>query len=299
MAAMPYEQRELQAPLTIKNKLQFLRKNIITKELTFKVGYTTAMDFEAKQITGLKVPKDLPYLIKEQNSRAFKTLMHKKMLLKSARIECTKKLFLDLRENKLLTGVRDQGNCGSCWAFATHAAYEGNYGKLNKVQADTSEQDTLDCSEMGDCEGGWWAYDYIVEPGSPDEKTYPYVAAKGACRNLTSRPYKAIVWGYVSDDKPIPSVDDIKEALCKYGPLAVAVRVTDLFMAYKSGVFNENDQGDVNHGVTLIGWDEYNKAWLIKNSWGEGWGEKGYMWIAYGSNSIGFAASWVQAITKE
>jgi len=90
-------------------------------------------------------------------------------------------------------------------------------------------------------------------------------------------------------------VDKLKQALCRYGPLAVAVRATRLFQAYKSGVFNERDTGKVNHGVTLIGWDDNKEAWLIKNSWGTGWGEKGYMWIVYYSNSIGYGASWVEA----
>jgi cathepsin L len=77
--------------------------------------------------------------------------------------------------------------------------------------------------------------------------------------------------------------------------LAVAVRVTSAFQHYTGGVFNERDGGNVNHGVTLIGWDDNKQAWLIKNSWGTGWGEDGYMWINYNSNSIGYRAAWVQA----
>jgi hypothetical protein len=75
----------------------------------------------------------------------------------------------------------------------------------------------------------------------------------------------------------------------------VAVEVTNAFRAYTGGVFNESSTGDVNHGVTLIGWDDAKQAWRIKNSWGPGWGESGYMWIDYQSNSIGYGASWVQA----
>jgi len=87
----------------------------------------------------------------------------------------------------------------------------------------------------------------------------------------------------------------LKKALCEYGPLAVAVAATPVFKAYKSGVFNENSNAGINHGVTLVGWDDSKEAWRIKNSWGTGWGEKGFMWIAYGCNQIGYAASWVQA----
>jgi hypothetical protein len=99
----------------------------------------------------------------------------------------------------------------------------------------------------------------------------------------------------VDPSTQIPSVTKLKNALCKYGPLAVAVRVTSAFQAYKSGVFNQKDPGGVNHGVTLVGWDDSKKAWLIKNSWGPGWGMSGYMWIGYGSNKIGYGAGWTVA----
>lgn len=87
----------------------------------------------------------------------------------------------------------------------------------------------------------------------------------------------------------------IKKALCAYGPLGVAVAVTSAFQAYKSGVFNENSNADINHAVTLVGWDDSKQAWRIKNSWGKAWGEAGYMWITYNTNKIGYGASWVQA----
>lgn len=64
---------------------------------------------------------------------------------------------------------------------------------------------------------------------------------------------------------------------------------------YKSGVFNENSNADINHAVTLVGWDDSKQAWRIKNSWGKAWEEAGYMWIAYNANKIGYGTSWVQA----
>jgi cathepsin L len=87
----------------------------------------------------------------------------------------------------------------------------------------------------------------------------------------------------------------MKQALCAYGPLSVCVRVTSAFQAYHSGVFNQNDPGAINHCVTLVGWNDAKGAWLIKNSWGTGWGMNGYMWIKYGSNSIGKLALWVKS----
>lgn len=232
----------------------------------------------------------------------------------------------------------------------------------NNTIIDSSEQDTLDCNPWGySCSGGWWAHQYLIDKKCAKEVDYPYTATKGTCRINVPRPYHAKIWGYVSSD-PIPQVGDLKQALCNYGPLAVAVQVTPQFQAYAGGVFNGcakawqasttysvgdlvistatkiifvctsagtsgssepawpatsgspvvdgsvtwEYSGRVNHGITLIGWDDAKDAWLIKNSWGTAWGEtggfglsKGYMWISYGCNNTGYGASWVQADTAD
>jgi hypothetical protein len=90
----------------------------------------------------------------------------------------------------------------------------------------------------------------------------------------------------------------MKQALLKHGPLAVAVNATSAFQHYSGGVFNEHSTGAINHGVLIVGWDDKKGkggCWLMRNSWGTDWGEKGYMWIEYGSNRIGDHAAWVEA----
>ena len=298
-----FTRREQAAPAQIKNTLKTLRLQISQQKLTFKVGYTTALDFRIEQITGLKLPGNLSQVAKAQNVKAANILKKYKVIKKLPSCSTSARSF-DWRKANGVTPVTDQGACGSCWAFATHGAWEGSYRIRAREVVDSAEQDTLDCNPNGySCSGGWWAFNYLKATGSATEASYPYTARKGSCRSK-SRPYKALAWGFVEDKGSIPSVAKLKQYLCRYGPLAVAVRVTSGFQAYTGGVFNERASGSVNHGVTLIGWDDSKNAWLIKNSWGTGWGStcgygssRGYMWINYNTNKIGYAAAWVRAQT--
>ncbi|UCH94025.1 MAG: Cathepsin L [Candidatus Aminicenantes bacterium] len=302
-----YLEREREAPEKIKAQLQTLRDEIRDNNYTFQVGYTTAMDYTLEELTGLVEPANLLELMKEQNVAAEKLLDKKLEADIGATCSSTASSW-DWRQNNGTTPVRDQKNCGSCWAFATHGAFESSYRIRNNVIINSSEQDTLDCNPWNySCAGGWWAHQYLIDTGSATEAAYPYVAVKGPCQTKP-RPYKAVAWGYVTSSSTIPSVVQLKQALCRYGPLSVAVYATNQFKGYTGGVFNACVTGNVNHGVTLIGWDDSkgaNGAWLIENSWGPGWGStggfgtsKGYMWIEYNCNKIGYAAAWVQAALK-
>lgn len=107
---------------------------------------------------------------------------------------------------------------------------------------------------------------------------------------------KAYSWDYVnSPPDKLPTVKQLKTALVEHGPLAAPIVYDDCLGKYQGGIFNEKDMGTVNHVVLLIGWDDAKKAWLVKNSWGEKWGEKGFAWIRYGSNNIGVFAAWIDA----
>ena len=314
-----YRDRELKANVKIKKNLVLLRQNITRNKFKFSVGYTTAMDYKISQLATLRLPADLSQKIQQQNNKARQLLAidnqafekYKKINPKKWALIRKKYIFpcfsnartWDWRKRSKVTDVRNQRSCGSCWAFATLGAFEGNFSLRNGFQLDFSEQALLSCSGAGTCRGGWWAFDYLVSRGVPVESKYPYTWRDDPCNLPTgTRYYKAVTWGYVGSNNSVPNIVDLKKALCQYGPLSVAVRVTPGFQAYTGGVFNENDTGNVNHGVTLIGWDDNKQAWLIKNSWGTGWGStcehganRGYMWISYGSNKIGYAAAWVKA----
>lgn len=290
---MNYEKRELSASKKIKTELAALREEAVNKQWTFKVGYTTVMDLPTEQITGMTPPVDWLNKAKMQNSLAQPKTELYSMFLGQCVADAAKFNWADYNG---VTPVRDQDSCGSCWAFGTLGAYEGSYAILNKTFIDASEQELLDCNSQNySCGGGWWIYEYLIDKGVAKEADYPYVAVKGTCKTNVEHPYKAVAWGYVDSTVDIPSVATLKKALCMYGPLGVAVVATPAFKAYTGGVFNEHSNAKVNHAITLVGWDDSKNAWRIKNSWGTGWGESGYMWIDYNSNKVGYAATWTQA----
>jgi cathepsin L len=308
-----YLEREQKAPLIIKNQLLELRRDINSKNLTFQVGYTSALDYKLEQLAATKAPDDLPTQANIQNALAAQILnvdlaerdkfervnpgvIPELQLIKRSGCFASAKSF-DWRNLNKVTPVRNQGGCGSCWAFATLGAYEGSNLIRNNTAADASEQAIINWGGAGSCGGGWWskAFDFLIQKGTATEATVPYTATNNPYNPSVDTPYRSIAWGYVKPDGGIPTVAEMKLAMCKYGPLTVAVRVTPAFQGYVSGVFNEQANGPINHGVTLIGWDDQKQAWLIKNSWGTNWGDNGYMWIGYNSNSIGYGAAWTQA----
>ncbi len=106
---------------------------------------------------------------------------------------------------------------------------------------------------------------------------------------------EVVAWGYVNyPPSQVPSVEQLKVALLEHGPLVALVYMDKFFQGYQNGVFNEQNQTEVNHAVLLTGWDDEKQAWRIQNSFGLEWGEAGHMWIAWGSHSIGKYAAWLE-----
>ncbi len=213
-------------------------------------------------------------------------------------------------KKRMVTPVRYQGLCGSCWAFTSLAVFEAGHLIMNNRELDLSEQHLIDCAtdrygrDAGSCNGGWYGkvFDYLTRKSAARESVAPYLGRTSRCTSVPSTPFKVVAWGYVKRNAGIPAVDEMKKALCKYGPIAATVKVTPAFQAYAGGIFDEHAQvwgpKDINHGIVIVGWDDDKNAYLIKNSWGEKWGEDGYMWIEYGCNNIGYGAAWI-AVAKE
>lgn len=197
---------------------------------------------------------------------------------------------------------RSQAQCGSCWAFATLGVFESASAIANGFDAslDFSEQYIVDCAshrdvgDIGDCGGGYTplVYDWLADKGAALESEVPYLNKDGQCNEKLKPTHKIAAWGFVNENKLQPSVDEIKAALCKYGPVSSSVMVTAAFSAYTGGVFDEGASGQPNHAVMITGWDDKRGAWLVRNSWDTWWGEDGYIWVKYGNNEIGRSAAW-------
>jgi hypothetical protein len=209
---------------------------------------------------------------------------------------------LDWRNHNgnFVTHVRDQGSCGSCWAFATTAALESYTLIKNQTPGqdlNLAEQVLLSCSGAGDCESGGYTDDastYIKNTGLPLESCDPYTDADGLCSNACpdwqKSAYKIGSWAYVTQAKAPTNVTNIKNALNTYGPLVTFMWVYDDFFYYTSGVYAQSsgtNQG--GHAILIVGYDDANQCFIVKNSWGAGWGESGYFRIAYSQCTNGVA----------
>ena len=197
----------------------------------------------------------------------------------------------DWREHNGVTGVRHQGNCGSCWAFATVAIVESYILIYDGYNWDLSEQQLVSCNSEGyGCDGGWFLPDMFMSPGGIYESCMPYQASdtvpctQNQCQKVA----------FIEDYQDISSsVTSIKNALVD-GPVAVAMYARDNFSYYSGGCYSGGSSSSVNHGVLIVGYNDSEcsgqGAWIVKNSWGTGWGDNGFFMIKYGDSNIGYGA---------
>lgn len=201
------------------------------------------------------------------------------------------------------TPVRDQGSCGSCWAFATVGPLESLIKINDGETVNLSEQYLVSCNSDGwSCDGGYWAHDYHEwkavssqsEAGAVLENDFPYRASDVSCGPDHPKSHQIASWEWVCGSSSCkPSTDQLKQAIYEHGPLTVSVCVNSAMQNYRGGVFTGPGCSSLNHGVVLVGWNDDGGYWIMRNSWGSSWGESGYMRIGYGVSGIGSDAAYV------
>ncbi|CAI9599553.1 unnamed protein product [Staurois parvus] len=193
---------------------------------------------------------------------------------------------VDYRKKGYVTPVRNQGSCGSCWAFSSVGALEGQLKKTTGKLVVLSPQNLVDCVKKNDgCGGGYMtnAFEYVRDnKGIDSETAYPYVGEDQTCNYTTAgkaakcKSYKEVLEG---------SEKALKKAVGTVGPISVGIDASlSTFQFYNKGIYYdpECNAEAINHAVLAVGYgvQKKSKYWIVKNSWGEDWGDKGYILMA-------------------
>jgi len=202
---------------------------------------------------------------------------------------------VDWRTQGYVTPIKDQGQCGSCWAFSAVASLEGQHFKAATKLVSLSEQNLVDCSRkygnMG-CDGGLMdqAFAYIKDnKGIDTEDSYPYHAVDQKCK-FNPATVGATDTGFV--DISSGDEDALTNAIATIGPISVAIDASqDSFQFYSDGIYSDDycSSEDLDHGVTAVGYGSLGQDqdyYIVKNSWGTSWGNQGYILMARNKNNM-------------
>jgi len=252
--------------------------------MTFAQNYLSIIEFNAQQDDVVLALNHLADLSKAE----FKALHTGLLPIKNSNAEVahfnTNNLAdsVDWRTKGAVTPVKNQGQCGSCWAFSAVGALEGLYFQNTNKLVAFSEQNLVDCvtTDQG-CGGGLMndAFDYLATAGGIEtEEDYPYKAKNQKCAFDKSKSVKVN-----SGFKNVTATSEGLKAAVAVQPVAVAIEADQLiFQFYKKGVIKRFCGANLDHGVLAVGYDstQGSEAFIVKNSWGAIWGNKGYVHIS-------------------
>jgi len=189
---------------------------------------------------------------------------------------------IDWRSKGAVTPVKNQGQCGSCWAFSASGAVEGwAVAKGGKSLPSISEQQLVDCAKAAGhgCQGGWpnKAIDYYGQKGACSESSYPYTARDGQCKQCSP----VFTPGTSGSGQGESTLSGQLSSL----PVSVCVDASGGFQSYHGGVFSGPCGTQINHAILAVG--SSGNYWIVKNSWGTSWGASGYIYMTKGKNLCG------------
>ena len=197
---------------------------------------------------------------------------------------------VDWVNDGVVTHVKNQGQCGSCWSFAGTGALEGQYALKYKNLLSFSEQQQVDCNTYCyGCNGGWaaQAFHYWEKTASNLESAYPYQAHQYSCRTQGKQGYAKVSTYYKTKSK---SESALQTAVANVGPIAIAIDAShESFQRYSGGIYYESacSQTSLDHAVLAVGYGSNSQGeyWLVKNSWGTSWGDNGYIYMSRNRNN--------------
>lgn len=209
---------------------------------------------------------------------------------------------IDWRDHGFVSPVENQGQCGSCWAFSAIGALEGQYFKKTNRLITFSEQNLLDCAQSYGCNGGYMnsAFEYIrLNKGLNTDNIYSYLGYKQWYCRYNSQYSNALLWNSTNTKYLITTYSNVKSqdenalklAVATIGPISVAIDASKRsFQLYSSGIYYEPQCSStyLDHAVLVVGYGtdvKYGDYWIVKNSWGETWGDSGYIKMARNRNN--------------
>jgi hypothetical protein len=290
------------SPSEFSQRFQIWKQNLkyINEQNEKRLGYTLAMnefgDLTFEEFRSVYLMKGIqPSLPSDESKLYYKPMLNRNDI----------PLSFDWRTKGVVTPVKNQRSCGSCWAFGAAAVIESAYAIAKGILVNLSESELIDCShDFGNrgCCGGWFAaaFRYVIKNGLNSMETYSYKWGTTRCENYEWSPSdckanKSAVVARISGFKYIKPYDEdaMLETLARIGPIVVTIDVEDSFRFYRSGIYYGTDcDKTLNHNPVAVGWGSANDTlgiqrdyWLIKNSWGSNWGENGYIRMSRNRNN--------------